>query len=145
MNASSHRNWCRSVSAYASGAESSQRENGIRNCLNGHTHVDPNVQIRKNCKANDNMHKKAARGDISFVRKCLNAGVSPNIQEGNRWTPLHSAARNGRLQIVKLLIRRGAGVNARDVTNRTPRDQAKIGGYIATQNFLKRKGGVLSR
>lgn len=144
-NSWAHKGWCLSVSAHASKAESARREVGLKNCLNRHSHQPTKAQIRKNCKANDNMHKKAARGDIKFVRQCLNAGVSANILEGNRWTPLHSASRNGRVNIAKLLLSSGAGVNARDVTNRTPMDQAKIGRHTWLQNYLEDRGGVLSR
>ena len=140
-----HKGWCLSVSAHASKAESARREGGLRNCLNRHNHQPTKAQIRKDCKANDNMHKRAARGDINYVRKCLNAGVNANTREGNSWTPLHSASRNGRINIAKLLISRGAQVNARDVTGRTPMDQAKVGRYIALQNYLRSRGGFLSR
>ena len=137
-----HRNWCFTVSAHATRAESIRRESGLKNCMNRHDH---RAQTRQACLANDTMHKRAARGDYNYVRKCLDAGVSANIREGNNWTPLHSAARNGRLNIVQLLLQRRAAVNARDVTGRTPMDQAKIGRYRATENYLERKGGVLSR
>ncbi len=140
-----HKGWCLSVSAHASKAESARREGGLRNCLNRHSHQTPKALIRKNCLANDNMHKKAARGDIKFVQKCLNAGVNANIREGNQWTPLHSASRNGRIKIAKLLISRGAQVNAREITGRTPMDQAKVGRYITLQNYLKSRGGILTR
>jgi len=141
----SHKGWCLSVSAHASKAESARREGGLRNCLNRHNHQPTKAQVRKQCLANDNMHKKAARGDVKYVRSCLNAGVNANIREGNQWTPLHSASRYGRIKIAKLLISRGAVVNARDVTGRTPMDQAKVGRYNTLQNYLKRRGGFLSR
>lgn len=140
-----HRNWCRTVSAHASKLESGRREGGLRNCYINRPRQPTRAQIHRACKANDTMHKKAARGDFNYVQKCLNAGVSPNIREGNRWTPLHSASSKGRLQIVQMLVRRGAGVNARDVNNRTPRDLAKLSGRVNTDNFLRWKGGLLSR
>lgn len=135
-----HKGWCRSVSAHASRAELTNRENGLKACLNNHTQTK--AQIRQNCLANDNLHKKAASGDMNFVKKCLNAGVSVNAREGNQWTPLHSAARNGRINMAKLLISRGALLNARDVNARTPLDQAHAGNYISMQNYLRNMGGI---
>lgn len=116
------------------------RENGLKACLSNHAPTP--AQIRANCLAGDNIHKKAASGDINFVTKCLNAGVNVNTREGNKWTPLHSAARNGRINMAKLLLNRGASINARDVNNRTPLDQAHAGNYISMQNYLIAMGGI---
>lgn len=135
-----HKGWCQSVSSHASRAELVTRENRLRSCMMNHAPTP--AQIRQNCVANDNIHKKAARGDVNFVRKCLDAGVNVNIREGNRWTPLHSAARNGRINIAQLLMARGASVNARDVNGRTPLDQAIAGHYVAMENYLRSRGGV---
>lgn len=98
--------------------------------------------IAKDCADNDHIHKAAARGKLDYVRDCLEAKVSPNLKEGNGWTPLHSAARKGHLNIVKLLLRNGASVNVKDVTGRTPLDQALIGGHQQIINYLKGKGGI---
>lgn len=136
-----HKGWCRSVSAHASLSELNIRESGLRNCLSRHTPVNNNAQIRRNCLAGDALHKKAAGGDVNFVRNCLNAGVNVNTVEGNGWTALHSAARSGRLQIVKLLLSNGANINAVDVTGRTPLDQAIAGKYPTVQNYLRSQGG----
>lgn len=136
-----HKGWCRSVSANASINELKSRESSLRNCLSKHIPVNNNANIRKTCMAGDAIHKKAAAGDINYVRNCLNAGVNVNIAEGNGWTPLHSAARSGRMQMVKLLLSKGAQVNAVDVTGRTPLDQAVAGNYPSVQNYLRSQGG----
>jgi hypothetical protein len=53
----------------------------LTTCLSNHTPT--NAQIRQNCLAGDNIHKKAASGDINFVTKCLNAGVSVDTSMQN--------------------------------------------------------------
>lgn len=135
-----HKGWCRSVSANASIAELNAREYGLSNCLSRHAPVNNNAAIRRSCLAGDAIHKNAARGDINYVRHCLNAGVYVNSKEGNGWTPLHSAARSGRLEIIKLLLSKGANINALDVTGRTPLDQAIAGRYPHIENYLRSQG-----
>lgn len=135
-----HKAWCLGHSAHASKAELIQRENGLKNCLSNHAPTP--AQIVKDCLKGGNFHKKAARGDLAYVTKCLNAGVDVNSREQNNWTPLHSAARNGSLSVAKLLINWGAIINARDNTNRTPLDQAIAGQNRSMENYLLSKGGV---
>ncbi|MGB0848162.1 MAG: ankyrin repeat domain-containing protein [Thiolinea sp.] len=137
-----HKGWCLSVSSHASRQELINRENGLKKCLTYHAPANNNAQIRKNCIAGDNIHKQASRGNINYVKSCLDAGVNPNVREGNQWTPLHSAARSGRLVMVKMLLQRGSQVNARDINGRTPLAQAVAGNYPAVQNYLKQWGGI---
>lgn len=140
-NKQPHRNWCRNVSSHASGGEARVRENQLKSCIQNRRPPKPKLTIQK-CKSNDKFHKAAARGDINFVRRCLNIGVNANTREGNNWTALHSASSQGRLAIARLLVQKGAYVNARDITNRTPLDQAKRGRHYPVINYLKSMGGV---
>ncbi|CAA6816862.1 MAG: Unknown protein [uncultured Thiotrichaceae bacterium] len=137
-----HKGWCLSVPSQASRQELNNRENGLKSCLSYHPPVNNNAKIRKDCVTGDKIHKQAARGNLTYVKSCLNAGVSPNVTEGNQWTPLHSAARNGRLAMVKVLLRRGAKVNAEDINGRTPMAQAAAGNYPSVQKYLKSQGGI---
>lgn len=90
------------------------------------------------CINSDHMHKAAARGYISFVKKCLELGVSPNIKEKFGWTPLHSASRHGYLTIVKLLVENGAKIDIADITGRNSLDQAIISGNKELITYLEK-------
>lgn len=136
-----HKNWCLSVSSTASKREAVTREQQLSRCVASRP-SNNNAAVRHRCLANDRFHKEAARGNYSFVRQCINAGVSPNTREGNNWTPLHSAARNGHLNIVRYLVGQGTSVNARDSSNRTALDQAYIGQNLGVVQYLISVGAV---
>jgi hypothetical protein len=107
--------------------------------------IKETIKVRHNisksqCEKNDYIHKAAARGKFGYVAECLNAGVNPNIKEGNGWTPIHSAARYGHMNIIKLLVNYGANINTPDVTQRTPLDQAVISNNIFLVEYLKSLG-----
>ena len=138
-----HKKWCMGISSYATEREVLTRNRQLKDCI---THQSDNNhgQIRANCINNDVIHKKAARGDVNYVRRCLQAGVNPNVRERNNWTPLHSAATKGRLSVVQLLVQNRAQINPRDINGKTPLDQATRGNYRRTMNYLSNKGGVTS-
>lgn len=137
-----HKGWCLSVSSHASRQELVNRENDLKRCMSTQAPANNNAQVRQDCISGDKIHKQAAKGNLNYVRACLSAGVSANVQEGNHWTPLHSAAKHGRLMTVKLLIQNGASVNARDINGRTPLSQAIAGNYLGVQNYLESQGGI---
>ncbi len=99
-------------------------------------------QAKKVCTNGDAFHKQAARGNVSFVRKCISLNVNINITDKQRWTPLHSAANQGRLQVVKLLVSKGAGINLKEIKGFTPLDLAIRTRQQATIKFLKQKGAL---
>lgn len=139
-----HKQWCLSVSSYATERETLTRNRQLKNCVIRQS-SNNNGRIRANCIRNDAIHKKAARGDVNFVRRCLRAGVSPNIRERNNWTPLHSAAKNGRLSVVRLLVQNRAQINTTEIHGNTALDLAARGNYRRVINYLRNKGGVRRR
>ena len=50
------------------------------------------------------LHEAARRGNISFMRECLEGGVSGTGLDSTGNTPLYWAARSGHLDCVKLLL-----------------------------------------
>lgn len=132
-----HNRWCNTVSSYASGGEIRIRERQLKQC-----YQHPPRLTRQKCKRNDKFHKAAARGNLRYVRRCLNIGLPVNTREGNGWTALHSAARNGHMPVIKLLLQRGAAINVKDHFGRTPLDQAKAGHRFGAITYLKHKGGI---
>ncbi|MCK5726384.1 MAG: ankyrin repeat domain-containing protein [Thiotrichaceae bacterium] len=135
INYTGHYNWCRSVSSYSSGNETRSREYRLKSCII----ANQRLTIVK-CRHNDKVHKAAARGDINYVRRCLNIGFPVNSREHNNWTPLHSAARSGQYNVVQLLVNRRAAINAKDRHQRTPLDQARLSGRQSVINYLMRRG-----
>jgi len=53
-------------------------------------------------------------GDLGAVKECLEGGANPNVQNAQRWTPLHCAAFDGHTKIASILLGRGADVNAKN-------------------------------
>lgn len=131
-----HRNWCMNVSPYASERETLAREQKLNQCVS-HTHPVSHHA----CTRNNGMHAAAKRGDVGFLSRCLNAGVSVDVREQSNWTPLHTAGRYGQLAVVKLLLRHGASINAPDVTGRTPLDQANYSQNYQVAEYLRLQGG----
>ena len=99
-------------------------------------------KAKRLCTDGDAMHKQAARGNVSFVKNCLNLKVDINITDSKLWTPIHAASNQGRLQVVKLLASRGAKLSLKEVNGFTPLDLAIRKKHQQTIKFLKRKGAV---
>ncbi|MEZ5477105.1 MAG: ankyrin repeat domain-containing protein [Thiolinea sp.] len=135
-----HYNWCMGVTSKGSGNEIKIREKDLEQCFNNKDEVDVSPVTKSICRSR--IHNMAAQGSYGFVRNCLNIGTSPNIREGNQWTPLHSAARHGHLGIVKMLLQRGAHIDAADNTGRTALDQAYIGHHQNVINHLEDEGAT---
>lgn len=78
----------------------------------------------ESCLSGDAFHKAAARGDVNFVKACLQAGTPVNTQEGNGWTALHAAANKDQGQVMQILLRYDADPSVRDTSGRTALDHA---------------------
>ena len=78
------------------------------------------------------------RGDTEAVRSLLEAGVDPDVAQGDGLSALHLAAQQGHLKIADLLIGAGAMVEARTrIGGYTPLHVASGGAYLAVvQRFL---------
>jgi ankyrin repeat protein len=57
-------------------------------------------------------------------------GADPNVQDYEKWTPLHSAAYHGDLEVVLKLIEYGADIHAQDEDGKTPLYVASEGLYL---------------
>nr|CAB3265089.1 protein phosphatase 1 regulatory subunit 12A-like [Phallusia mammillata] len=70
------------------------------------------------------LHVAAAKGYIDAIRILLQAGVSPNVQDNDGWTPLHAASHWSQQEAAKLLSDRSGNFNIRSKLGQTPSDVA---------------------
>ena len=56
---------------------------------------------------------RARDGEIDALTRLLSSGVSPNVRDGDGFTPLMAAVVNDRISAARLLLDRGAEINAR--------------------------------
>jgi len=90
-----------------------------------------------------NLLASVEHGDMHAVRLLLDAGISPNIQDGRGWTPLMLAARDDRQELASLLLAHGAQVNAKNKTGATALIIAAMNNRSAMTELLIDKGARL--
>ncbi|EDQ92633.1 uncharacterized protein MONBRDRAFT_14154, partial [Monosiga brevicollis MX1] len=84
-----------------------QADGWYRATIGGKSGIIPGnyVEADGNAEAIDNpLHDAAKRGNLSYLRESLAAGVSPNALDKAGSTPLHWAARGGHLECVQELL-----------------------------------------
>jgi WD40 repeat protein/ankyrin repeat protein len=101
---------------------------------------DPQIANRR-MDAPAALHVAASNGDEDMVKRLLAMGASPELDDGDGWTPLHCGAFEGRDSIVEVLIASGANVNAKSKRHLTPLHLAAKKGQTATMKLLIHHGG----
>ncbi|NCO37233.1 MAG: ankyrin repeat domain-containing protein [Armatimonadetes bacterium] len=81
------------------------------------------------------LHKAAQAGDVSAIRKLLEAGADKAAVTDRKWTALHYAADGGRTEAVCCLLEAGLPVDQRT---------SAMGGGWATALYLAAKGGYVA-
>ncbi|HHC73694.1 MAG TPA: ankyrin repeat domain-containing protein [Thiothrix sp.] len=66
------------------------------------------------CLAGDAFHKAAAKGNLTTLKRCFEAGVAIDTTEANGWTALHAAAKHGQLNAIEQLLKMGASPFIKD-------------------------------
>lgn len=84
--------------------------------------------------------KATERGETSIVRLLLSAGVSPNIQDKEGWTPLMLAARDNRQDILQTLLDSGAHPDVRNHQGSTALMMAAMHDHAAVIALLLNDG-----
>jgi hypothetical protein len=83
------------------------------------------------------IHIYAAVGNQARVENELNGGISVNVLDNRRRTPLHHTARNGHWDLLVVLLQRGALVNVVDQDNQTAAELARAAGHHDIADFLE--------
>jgi len=98
------------------------------------------------CRTRDGirMCRYACQNNTEAVRQMLEAGVSPNVQDGYTRTPLHLAACMGYADMVKLLLEHGADPNAKDSIGNTPLHLAACTNHVPVITLLLKAGTRVS-
>ena len=86
------------------------------------------------------MIEAAARGDLVEVEVLLKAGVSPDVSDEARLTPLHAAVFGGHVDVVRALLAGGANPNILGANGATPLFYAIDFGFVKVAQVLKEYG-----
>eukprot|EP01047_Picozoa_sp_COSAG01_P034794 COSAG01_NODE_2631_length_7340_cov_35.191686_8_plen_383_part_00 len=86
------------------------------------------------------LHDAAERGDVPRVQAGLQAGVNPDLREGDEYTALHRAAQYGHVAVVGALVGGGAAVGAVTKSGKTALHFAAYNGHAAVVGALAGAG-----
>ena len=86
------------------------------------------------------IHTAAQDGYLNLVKQLVEQrGVSVDLEDICRRTPLHEASSFGRLPVVKWLVGKGANIHAQDYEGKTPLDIARKSGELDVVSFLEQE------
>ena len=89
----------------------------------------------------ESIFEAAEKGDIPELQRYIEQeGVSPNVHDTFRSTPLHLACENGHEPAARYLLSKGASVNKTDKWHKTPLHWAAQGGFTSIVKTLLEKG-----
>ncbi|XP_011695515.1 PREDICTED: ankyrin repeat and KH domain-containing protein mask [Wasmannia auropunctata] len=86
------------------------------------------------------MRLAATTNNISWMKRLLEYGVSPNNHDSHGRTPLHISACRGYTEIVRLLLENGADPNQRDCIGNTPLHLATVNSKLSVVTLLLTAG-----
>lgn len=107
------------------------------------------------------LHTAAIKGDQDAVKKLIDQGCNPNVQDNAGtmfksvaqflfnfdyyfcclgWTPLHEACSNGHYGAAMALIKAGANINVKGLDDETPLHDAVANGNLKLVKMLVERG-----
>jgi len=86
------------------------------------------------------IHLAASDGHVEVIREMLDKGISPDLVDHDKATPLHHAASDGHEDVIKVLLDAGASANAKDNEGRTPLHLAADDGQYGVVAMLLDNG-----
>lgn len=90
------------------------------------------------------IHDAAGNGDIDFLKRELNKGVSINRKNLTGSTPLHIASEKGRVKAVNFILKRRGNIDAVNSFHKTPLHLAASNGHLLIVKKLIEKGARIS-
>jgi len=90
-----------------------------------------------------NIWVAAGDGDLDRVRELIELqSFSPNVPDGNTYTPMHAAASYGHIHVLEYLVSHGGNVNVNDGDGDTP---LYVVENIETARWLVEHGAAVNR
>ena len=80
--------------------------------------------------------KASGDGDIEKIKKLLEKGVDPNVQDLPGNTPLIAASKNGHVKVVRELLSFGTNVESQNITGSTALARASRNGHTEVVGIL---------
>lgn len=100
---------------------------------------------KQNLNPADFSLKKISNGNLSLVKRFLNAGGSIDKQDKEGYTLLHYAVMRDRRDLMKFLIENGASININDQRDATPLYYAVFSGLWDAAELLIENGAAINR
>ena len=104
-------------------------------------HADPDLATGKGDRPISVATEFGQQPMIEYFNEQL--GLSLNVSNKERQTPLHLAARSGHLNVIRYLVRWGADHRAKNVSRQSPLDLARSNATQVGPNLVERKSLLL--
>jgi ankyrin repeat protein len=103
---------------------------------------DPNIEDSTGQTA---LHHACNSGHLQVAKLLLSLnGISLEVRDYIKWTPLHFAALNGNEKLIQLLLDSNADARAVDIRGQTPLHIAEARGNIAAMTLLLKAGSSMT-
>ncbi len=83
------------------------------------------------------VHRLIKQGDLPALRKEMNSGLDPNLQNRHGWTILMLAAMHGKSDMAKLLLGHGADPARSNKFGDTAAGLAHLKGHMKTERAIE--------
>ena len=124
---------------------STHRREELANARKKQTKSSSSRKRKQSQSTTESIFEAAEKGDIQELQRYIEQeGISANVHDTFRSTPLHLACENGHDNAARYLISKGASVNKTDKWHKTPLHWAAQGGFTNIVRTLLDKGADVS-